>query len=87
MKLILCTICSDLVRLFGDCRECRCGASWGRYVDNVQAEIGGKAIGVAIGNESFHRAFARREAEWPREGRQFVGWFMVPDEPHVTRVK
>lgn len=43
MKLIYCRKCQDVVRLFPEVlRQCKCGACWGRYLDDRRAEFGGK---------------------------------------------
>lgn len=58
MKLIFCPNCRDMFRLFveDEPRKCRCGQSWGRYKNTRKAVIGGKAIPIGIGNESFYTA-------------------------------
>ncbi len=48
MKLIYCRECTDVVRLFHENRRCQCGKSWGRYIDERNAEIGGPCIPVGI---------------------------------------
>lgn len=60
MKLIFCPRCKDILLLMTEMRGCGCGASWGRYTGEVNAEVGGKAIVVGIANESFREAVEKR---------------------------
>ena len=84
MKLIFCPSCSDLFRLFSEPRSCRCGKSWGRYTDDVYAEIGGEAVAVGVANDDFVRAYRRRgDVDVADSKRNFKAWFMRPDEAHV----
>ena len=53
MKLFLCPVCEDVVRMVeGEMRYCRCGKSGGMYVDKTMAEIEGHAIPIGISNNS-----------------------------------
>lgn len=62
MKLIFCPDCRDIVKLYvsEEARKCKCGQSWGRYKGRNKAIIGGKAIPLGIGNESFREALNNR---------------------------
>ena len=60
MKFIFCTKCLDVVKLQSIKRTCLCGASFGRYIDDVNAEIGGLAIPIGFANTSFYRALKGR---------------------------
>lgn len=60
MKLIFCPDCHDIVRLLLVRRECVCGKSWGKYVNFLDAEIGGNAIPIGFSNESFMEAVNNR---------------------------
>jgi hypothetical protein len=82
MKLIFCPECSDIVRLFSYGRACRCGLSWGHYIDDNQAAIGGKAVPLGIGNESFHAAFRARPHEG--KGATFKAWVMPEQVDSIT---
>ena len=44
MKLILCPHCQDVVRLKRGTSRCMCGKSWGRYVNDIDAEVNSEAI-------------------------------------------
>lgn len=59
MKLILCTKCSDVVRLFEVERKCRCGESSGRYVDGINAEVAGPCECIGFDNTSLVAAIKR----------------------------
>ncbi|NUT35338.1 MAG: hypothetical protein HOV79_19975 [Hamadaea sp.] len=62
MKLMYCPHCHDIVRLFPEKRSCRCGKSWGYYLDDNATTVQtwpGLSIGIA--NPDFagaHQAFA-----------------------------
>ncbi len=60
MKLIYCPDCKDIVRLMGDTRVCKCGGSRGRYLNELVAVIGGRAIPLGFTNDSFLWALKRR---------------------------
>lgn len=61
MKLIFCPDCQDLFKLQRTERRCECGASGGRYLDEIRAEISGKAVAVGILNQSFVAALRGSE--------------------------
>ncbi len=57
MKLFLCPLCEDIVRMVeGEMRHCKCGKSGGMYRDKVMAEIEGHAIPIGISNPSLVEA-------------------------------
>lgn len=65
MKLLLCTRCFDVIRMYPDPapRSCRCGAASGRYVDdeNVEQTVG--SISIALHNHDLRAALeAYRDA-------------------------
>jgi hypothetical protein len=50
MKLMYCAHCRDIVRLFRDKRACRCGRSWGHYLDDDSTTVQtwpGLSLGIA----------------------------------------
>jgi hypothetical protein len=69
MKLIYCPNCLDVTKLkMLELRRCDCGESWGYYLeDDLTAEIGGRAVPIAIENDKLREAVLQR----PREGRGF----------------
>lgn len=69
MKLIFCSVCEDIVRLWpGYWRSCSCGQAYGRYSiaglaygENARvAEVGGCAIPFGIPNPQFVLALQNR---------------------------
>jgi hypothetical protein len=85
MKLLFCAECTDLVRLFGGRRSCRCGASAGRYLDEAQVEVSGPAVVLGVGNDDFQAAY-RRLAEDPAHSHEFKGFTLPHPCSTVTRV-
>jgi len=61
MKLIYCPACQDVVRLLFEKRKCSCGKSWGLYVDDIDASIGGEAVPLGISNYSLQNALDDRK--------------------------
>lgn len=63
MKLLLCLICEDVIRLPSDKQEisCNCGETKGKYLDSLNAEYSGKnAIPLGFDNSSLVRAVQRQ---------------------------
>lgn len=60
MKLIFCPKCQDVLKLQPFKRNCQCGAAFGYYLNEINAEIGGKAIPVGFANSSFAEALRSR---------------------------
>lgn len=79
MKLILCSTCSDIVKLHTSMlRTCLCGASWGRYLnDGHTATYGGKAVPLGILNSALEAAVLRVRGGNPN--RSFTA-FVFGDE-------
>ena len=75
MKLIYCPMCKDVRRLTRRKRKCSCGQAWGRYVNDLEAEVGGTAVPLGIAWSSFNYALRHR----PKEGMggEFVA-FVIP---------
>jgi len=84
MKFIYCPECADVVSLqiSEDSRMCKCKSSWGRYIDERKAVIGGNAISFGISNTSFHAAL--RADQFTFEGFFYApyGWCETPDVQH-----
>lgn len=57
LKLLYCGHCGDVVRLFPEKRSCRCGKSWGHYLEDgattVQTYPG---LSLGISNPDFEQA-------------------------------
>ena len=73
MKLVLCPKCGDVFSLqqSNENRTCLCTSSWGRYINDEKAIVGGAAIPFGIGNGSFNMALYRGQFT-------FEGFFYEP---------
>jgi hypothetical protein len=85
MKLFFCPICQDVLKCQKLNRTCHCGASGGRYTDNLSAVYWGKAIPLGFANSSFARALRNQ----PKTGlgepfEAFVIPKRCPTFKHVT---
>ena len=83
MKLILCPKCSDVVKCGNRVkRYCSCRKSWGKYVDELYAEIGGYAICVCLANSGLVDAIRHQpETGW---GHEFKAWVPSRHADHIT---
>lgn len=78
MKLIFCTVCNDVLRLYRHRRTCECGAAWGHYLeDNLHAAIGASAIPLGFRNDEFARDLRARPAVGL--GSRFAA-FVIPEK-------
>lgn len=68
MKLIYCPICDDIRKIRKDNTNCVCGRSWGRYLDSLNAQYGGKAIPLGIDNYSFFDALQKEKTKSRENG-------------------
>ena len=83
MKLILCPKCSDVIKLTESYQTCECGKSAGNYIDDLNAEIFGKAIPIGVANESFIQAL-RNQPE-SGQGKTFTA-FVIPKKCPTIKV-
>jgi hypothetical protein len=83
MKLIFCPKCQDVKKLQDEKTTCKCGQSWGRYLDDVNAEIGGNAVLLGIDNSSFAHALKYRVKKFC--GVRFIG-FVIEEECPTVKV-
>ena len=76
MKLVYCPTCQDLVRLYREDRQCKCGQSGGHYEANGRdAVLWGKAIPFGLDNWELGRALQRR----PESSLgQAITFFIIP---------
>ena len=79
MKLVYCPSCEDVVRLWSRTRRCRCGASGGRYVDDVYAVYWGKAVPIGFDNWSLGLALGTRRETDEDGGTPFQA-FVIPEK-------
>jgi hypothetical protein len=85
VKLLVCTKCSDIFALVSEKRYCLCKKSWGQYVGELDATVGGEgAVPIAFHNDSFIEALRNR----PEAGRgaEFKAW-IIPKECPTVRVE
>jgi len=86
MKLIYCSDCEDIVRLYpGRPRQCGCGRSWGRYTTSLQAEYGGSAYPIGFNNESLVSSLSRQPEEGT--GERFEAFVIPKNCPTMIRKK
>ncbi len=85
MKLLFCPRCGDVRKLHRDRTVCECLASWGRYINDLDAVVGGSAIPLGISNPSFLAAIKGRPDEAP--GATFEAWVIPHHSKTVTYEK
>ncbi len=57
MKLLYCVHCGDVVRLFPEKRTCKCGKSWGHYLeDNATTVQTYPSLSLGLANPDFQQA-------------------------------
>jgi len=57
LKLLYCGHCGDVIRLFPEKRYCRCGKSWGQYLeDNATTVQTYPSLSLGIANPDFQLA-------------------------------
>ena len=85
MKLFLCPLCEDVVRMIeGEMRYCKCGKSGGIYLDKTVAEIEGHAIPIGIANPSLVKAVKLQQGyDYPCR----IIAFTIPPEENSHIVK
>ena len=54
MKLMYCAHCKDIVRLFSERRSCKCGKSWGQYLEDDSTTVQTwPSLSIGIANPDF----------------------------------
>lgn len=82
MKLIFCPKCNDIIKMIiGEDRYCLCGSSYGKYTDEINAEIGGKSIPIGFANNSFVYAIKNRPQNG--YGLRFDAFVIPEDVPSI----
>jgi hypothetical protein len=57
MKLMYCAHCGDVVRLFPERRSCKCGKSWGHYLNDDSTTVQTwPSLSLGIANPDFREA-------------------------------
>jgi hypothetical protein len=83
VKLIFCSQCQDVFRLFDEPRSCKCGQCSGRYVDARNAEVTGDPAMLGFDNASFVRALRREPDNGP--GARFAAFVIARDCLTIAR--
>ncbi len=84
MKLIFCPKCHDVVNLrINHHRKCWCGASGGKYIDNLNAVIDGEAIPLGFNNFSFLDALEQQPETGP--GKEFTAFIIEKNCPTINQ--
>lgn len=57
LKLLYCGHCGDIVRLYPEKRHCRCGKSWGHYLEDGATTVQTyPSLSLGIANQDFELA-------------------------------
>jgi hypothetical protein len=89
LKLLYCGHCGDVVRLYPEKRYCRCGKSWGHYLEDGATTVQtypGLSLGIA--NPDFEMAL-KAFVENPESFSPIMAmrcWVNPASEPDVTFV-
>lgn len=89
MKLLLCDLCNDVVKLSIAPRSCTCGRVHGHYLANgINAVVSPYAIVVGISNDTMRAAITafRNAQDGSRADsghRTLAAWVMGKDAPNV----
>ena len=78
MKLVLCKECQDVFKLASQKRNCECGKSSGRYLeDGLHATYHGPCVPIGFENNSLRDAIINQPKEG--QGKCFTA-FVIPKE-------
>lgn len=79
MKLLFCPECHDVrkLKVSKKMTYCNCKMSYGRYIDDLYAEIGGLTIPLGFDNYSLRDALGDRPLEGM--GERFTA-FVIPEK-------
>lgn len=90
MKLMYCAHCHDVVKLFPEKRACRCGKSWGHYLDDGSTTVQTwPSLSLGIANPDFVQAEQAFGAS-PNEFSPIMAmrcWINPATEPDVKFVQ
>lgn len=89
VKLLYCPHCGDIVRLFPEKRFCRCGKSWGQYLEDKSTTVQTyPGLSLGISNPDFKDALDAF-VENPKHFSPILAmrcWVNPASEPDVTFV-
>jgi hypothetical protein len=74
VKLLHCTRCGDIVRLYREPRACHCGRSRGRYVDDTTVVLTGECRALGLDTGDVLRAQSGTWAESPNANVRREPW-------------
>lgn len=77
MKLIFCNECKDVLSLRNEEKQCYCGKSKGKYIDDETVEYSGPCRVLSIVNRSFAAALNYKQPNGNTKGIVFKS-FVVP---------
>jgi hypothetical protein len=90
MKLMYCAHCHDIVKLFPEKRSCKCGKSWGHYLDDNSTTVQTfPSLSLGIANPDFNGAVAAWQED-PKAWSPSItmrAWINPTSEPDVKFVK
>lgn len=84
VKLFLCLLCHDVVRMTKEPRSCSCGHTQGRYVDDLNAELTEGAIPIGFNSQSLADAIKLQPDSG--SGERFDAFVIPKDVPSIKRV-
>lgn len=71
--------------MFYEVRKCSCGCTWGKYIDNLNAEYGGEdAVPIGFANDSFRAALENQPETAP--GELFCAFVIEKNCPTFKRI-
>lgn len=88
MKLLFCRECGDVRKLHMDrqMHACSCGASAGRYVDHLNAEVSGPCLALGINNSSLRLALTNHQRSPRIDGLGHrIEAFIIPETAPTLR--
>ncbi|WP_344661077.1 hypothetical protein [Catenulispora subtropica] len=90
MKLMYCAHCHDIVKLFPEKRFCKCGKSWGHYLEDDSTTVQTfPSLSLGIANPDFREAVAAWQEE-PKAWSPSItmrAWINPASEPDVKFVE
>ena len=83
MKLLFCPNCDSIFNLSYKEKQCECGKVKGRYINNVEAEVNGVGVSIAIGNGSLFKAIHEVDSnqdDWRNDEKWWAWWEQRPSK-------
>ena len=79
MKLLFCRECEDIFNLSFREKNCSCGKTKGKYLDNLNATYSGPAVPLGFSNLTFAQAIRRHSKKKLIHGDNFTA-FVIPKD-------